>query len=106
MLRERIADAPEGESNFVCRAQVKLDAADLALVSDLGRQYFEHHRKAHAGCDQRGIVGAGGMLRNRGGDSDRFEDLFGFDFGQRRASGSGRLGNYLIGSAWVHIRGV
>ncbi len=47
LLPQRLADAREPRAHLLDGVQVELDAADVALVSDIGRQYFQHDRKAH-----------------------------------------------------------
>ena len=82
--------------------RVEGDAADVALVGDVGREHLEHDREAasRGGCDR--IRGRARRIRHRGGDPERFEYLLGFDFRERGAILRRRAADYLLNIAVVH----
>ena len=86
LLREICANPREGLAHFELRSQAQRDAADVALVRDIGRKHLEHDREAAPLGRRRGFVGAAGRLGHLGCDADRFEDPLRFDFRKRTAA--------------------
>ena len=88
---QALPDAFERGLDLGGRAQAKLDAADFTLVDRLRRKHFEYGREAHARGEFHGFLGALGEIGSRDRNSDRLEDLLGFDFREFGAAGSDSL---------------
>ena len=67
-------------------AEIQLDAADIALVTHIRRQHFQHHRESDPRRRPHRVVGRSRNLRHHHWQAERMQDSLAFDFRENRPS--------------------
>ena len=91
---EIAADAIERLAHLGFVAEIQFDAADVALVTHLGRQYFQYDRKADSRRRPHRLVSARNRLWYDDRQPERMQDPLALDFRENRPSARTRGRNY------------